>query len=220
MSTSPPAGSAARTLAAGVVTLLGYFAILCTVFGAIATFVDWRESSPNVRTDLQVLALFACAAAVLIPLGRFMAAREKPAPPAEAPADGHSLGAGLLSGAVGLYVLGMGTWRLFAATHALGPDDFMFAPAGSIFVFAGVQLALPVRCVALRHLFGALLMTAFAITFGWVAFGPGERHFTGSLSVGGAALGIHPGAWLGRALFGIVAIAAAVPAVVMWVRWR
>ena|SRR5215831_2438255 len=215
-----PGGSGVRSAAAGVVLLLGLFAVLCSVFGAVATYVDWRHDSPNVRTDLQMLVIFICAAAALIPLARFMAAREKRAIPVETPADGRHIGAGVLSFATGVYIIGMGTWQLVAATQPLTSENWMFVPAASLFLFAGVQLMLPPGRVALRHLFGALLMTAFAITFDWVAFGPGERHFTGGLSVGFLAIGLHSGEWLGRAVFGIPAVITTGVALLMWFRWR
>ena len=57
------------------------------------------------------------------------------------------------------------------------------------------------------------MITFFALTFDWVAFGPGERHFTGS--AGG--IGFIPGEMMGRILFGLVAVVLDICAIAIWV---
>jgi hypothetical protein len=57
----------------------------------------------------------------------------------------------------------------------------MAAPAGLMFVFAGILIALPPEYTKWRNLLATLVITCFAVTFDWVAFGPGERRFTGSI---------------------------------------
>jgi len=103
------------------------------------------------------------------------------------------------------------------ATHALASEDFVFLPAGLMFVFAGVMLALAPERAALRRLFGALLVTAFALTLDWIAFGPGERRFSGGISLG-IEIGFNPGALFGRIAAGIGAAILDVIAAVLWTR--
>jgi len=54
-------------------------------------------------------------------------------------------------------------------------------------VFAGATLAAPERRPGLRAWTGALLVTSIALLLDWVAFGPGERRFTGSPGANAAA---------------------------------
>jgi hypothetical protein len=101
---------------------------------------------------------------------------------------------------MGLLTLGIGTHAALNLQHAKA-DDFMYVPAALAFVFAG-----------------ALLITSFAVTFDWIAFGPGERHFSGGVSFGGLGVGTRPGELFGRAMFGIGAGIADLVALVLWVR--
>jgi hypothetical protein len=89
-----------------------------------------------------------------------------------------------------------------------------------MFLFAGVLVALPREWVRARAVMSALLMTAFAVTFDGVAFGPGERHFSGGFSVGPVGGGFSPSELIGRIAFGIPAVISTVVAVVAWARVR
>jgi hypothetical protein len=66
-------------------------------------------------------------------------------------------------------------------------------------------------------LLATLLVTCFALTFDWVAFGPGERKFSGSFSFGIAATGFQPGELFGRASFGVGAVVLDIWAIAMWI---
>jgi hypothetical protein len=61
-------------------------------------------------------------------------------------------------------------------------------------------------------------MTAFALIFDWIAFGPGERLFGGGLSSGAVGIHANPGETLGRVAFGIVAVMMDVLAALVWMR--
>ena len=50
-----------------------------------------------------------------------------------------------------------------------------------MFVFAGILMALPPQYRKWQNLLATLVITCFALTFDWVAFGPGERRFSGSI---------------------------------------
>jgi hypothetical protein len=91
-------------------------------------------------------------------------------------------------------------------------------PAGLAFVFAGAMVLLPERLAKLRLPLGALMITCLAAMFSWVAFGPGERHFTGSFGAGGAAVSWTGGEVAGRAFFGLFALLSTIGAVGLWLR--
>jgi hypothetical protein len=86
-----------------------------------------------------------------------------------------------------------------------------------VFVLGGALVALPAGREGLKRVLAAFLMSAFAITFDWIAFGPGERHFSGGISFG-IGVGFNPGEWMGRALFGIGGVITTIVSIVMWVR--
>ena len=61
-------------------------------------------------------------------------------------------------------------------------------------------------------------MTSFTAIAGWVAFAPGERAFSSSVSGGGVAVSGGGGEWVGRIAFGFGAILCAVFAAFLWKR--
>jgi len=71
---------------------------------------------------------------------------------------------------------------------------------------------LPPQYERWRSWLATLVVTCFALTFDWVAFGPGERHFTGSIN----GIGFVPGEMTGRFLFGVFAAVLDICAVGMW----
>jgi hypothetical protein len=169
--------------------------------------------SDRTRTDLILFTIAAIACAGLLSLARFFRAREaRAAPVADDPQRG-TLTFGLLFAGVGVMITG---FALYGAVHAnpFTADRLMAVPAGLMFLFAGILIALPPAYTKWRSLLATLVITCFALTFDWVAFGPGERRFTGS--IGG--IGFIPGEMMGRAFFGLIALVLDVCAVAMWVR--
>ena len=55
-------------------------------------------------------------------------------------------------------------------------------------------------------LLGAGVVGAMAAVFNWVAFGPGPRHFGGSISIPFVSISGPPSEWSGRAAFGLAAV--------------
>lgn len=166
----------------------------------------------RIRTDLILFTIAAIACAGLLWLARTLAAREERAVPvAEDPQRG-TLTFGSLFAAMGLMIVG---FALYGAVHAnpFTADRLMAVPAGLMFVFAGILIALPPQHTKWRSLLGTLVVTCFALTFDWVAFGPGERRFTGS--IGG--FGFIPSEMMGRAFFGLFAVVLDICAAAMWV---
>ena len=128
------------------------------------------------------------------------------------PAAAVSLAIGFGFAAMGLLMLGS---TLYAASHAdpFNADHLMGVPASLMFVFAGILLALPAEHVRWRSFLATLVITCFALTFDWVAFGPGERKFTGN--IGG--FGYVSGERMGRIMFGFFAVILDVCAIAMWI---
>jgi hypothetical protein len=170
-------------------------------------------TSDRTRTDLILFAIAAIASAGLIWLARFLNAREARAAPVAGDPQRGVLAFVSLFAAMGLLTTGL---ALYGAVHAdpFTPDSLMGVPAGLMFLFAGILIALPPAYTKWRSLLATLVITCFALTFDWVAFGPGERRFTGSID----GIGFIPGEMMGRAFFGLFALVLDVCAVAMWVR--
>jgi hypothetical protein len=204
----------------GFTGLFALFAIVCTIFAGVVTFSEWSSGkTASLDTDLQIVGIALGMAVAMSLLTRFLAAREAKAPTAAAVDPGApSPGFGALCGAIGVFMIGFAVFR--AATTSLPLDDYMAIPAGLIFVFGGVLVALPADRLRARRVFAALLVSMFAVTFDWIAFGPGERHFSGGISLGVGALGYSPGPLAGRIAFAIGGLLMTVAALVMWVRMK
>jgi hypothetical protein len=178
---------------------------------------DVPNAAARTPNNVTLTAIAAIACVVLIALARFLAARE-PADAATRPLSPRAkIYVGAACVAMGLLTLAIGTHSALNARHATA-DNYMYVPAALAFVFAGALVALPPRRSALTRLLGALLITSFAVTFDWIAFAPGERHFSGGISFGGLGVGARPGELFGRAMFGIGAVIADLVAIVLWVR--
>jgi hypothetical protein len=184
---------------------------------AVFASADVPNSGPRTRTNLQLTFGTAIGCVVLLWLARFMAAREAPDAATRALSPAGKLVWGSLCAAMGILVIGLGFHSAARATHAITSEDFVFLPAGLMFVFGGVMLALPPERAALQRIFATLLVTAFALTLDWVAFGPGERHFTGGISIG-INIGFNPGELFGRIAIGLCAVILDIMAAVMWTR--
>ena len=97
------------------------------------------------------------------------------------------------------------------------------AGAGAVFAFGGAVMLTPPGGGRLRLVFAALLVTSWALATDWIAFGPGVRQFTTSISQSGSvSFPVDP--WKGRIVFGIVAVLLDLFAGGLWYvlmrRWR
>ncbi len=187
---------------------------------AVFASADVPNAGPRTGTDLQLLMLAATACVGLLALARHLQSKEASAPAAAAGSlsPGGRLAMGLGVAAMGFLVMGLGVHSALHATHALTSEDFIGVLAATIFVFGGALLALPPGRAGLQRLLGVLLVTTFALTLDWVAFGPGTRQFGGGISSGTIGIGLHPGEIFGRTVFGIGAVVLDIVAAVMWVR--
>jgi hypothetical protein len=165
----------------------------------------------RMHTDLILLGVFAVACAGLLALAKYLRAREAARGPAADGAQRGTLAMGLVFAAMGLMQTG---FVIYGAIHAdpFTADHLMAVPAGLMFVFAGILVGLPPAYMKWRSLLATLVVTCFALTFDWVAFGPGERQFSGSVM----GFGFIPGEFVGRALFGAFAVVLDICAIAMW----
>ena len=123
---------------------------------------------------------------------------------------------GLLVAAAGVGIVAL---SVFARPEGLHAPRWVVACAGGAFVFfggwtAGIYAAgfdpqrpvesLPSPWIQLAVFLPGLLM--FAAPFHWVAFGPGPRQFSSSVSLPFLTVRGGSGAWTGRALFGFGAL--------------
>jgi hypothetical protein len=130
---------------------------------------------------------------------------------------GARVAVGIALVAMGVALSARGADVLVHETRGLASEGMAIVPIGMAFAFAGLLLAVPTRYGRLRTFAGAVLMTAFALTFDWIAFGPGTREFGGAVSVGFAWVPFRPGEILGRSVFGVFALLLDAFVLVMWV---
>ena len=114
---------------------------------------------------------------------------------------------------------------LFLQDSASGwsSDAIPGAAAGGVFAFSGAAMLTPPGRGRLRLVLAALLVTSWALAGDWIAFGPGVRQFTTSISQSGSVSSpVDP--WEGRIIFGIVAVLLDLFAGGLWYvlmrRWR
>jgi hypothetical protein len=188
---------------------------------AIFASADVPDAGPRTATDLQLLAIAAAACVAFWALARHLQVKAPDAAVSDGSGELSPRGraaVGMAVAALGILMIGLG---LNAALHAKRPltsEDFIGVLAASVFVFGGALLALPPGRAGLQKLLGALLITAFALTFDWIAFGPGPRRFGGGLSNGWLGIGFATGETLGRTAFGIFAVVLDVFAALRWFR--
>ena len=127
---------------------------------------------------------------------------------------------GLLAGMAfgGLFFL-VGSFVVLIAADIIHADPSSFnAPrwvvgaAGGVFMIAGIMVALQGSFgpggiqtrlyLWLQFLFGMGLMVLFSSVFLWVGFGPGEREFSSSTSLGPVSVSGSGNMSMGRIMFG------------------
>src|SRR5258706_3814583 len=171
---------------------------------AVFASPDVPDTGPRTRSNLLITGIAALACLVLLPLARFMAAREGPdAGTTTQMSPGGRLAVGLALCAAGL---GFAAYGLLDPAAPIQPDRFIALPIGIVFASAGVLLAFPRASLKPRSVWGTLVIAGFAVISNWIAFGPGERHFSGSVGGAGIAVSGPVGDLTGRIAFGIGAV--------------
>ena len=98
--------------------------------------------------------------------------------------------------AAGLAPMALATGLLTPSPGNMRAPEWVVFLAGCTFFLSGWLILLPERWIKTRGFLGVVLLTGFAAVFDWVSFGPGERHFSGGLSIGPLSIGILVGlAW-------------------------
>ena len=134
----------------------------------------------------------------------------EPARPSLPPGARVFVGLVMLAAGLGLTAIG-----IHKAGSATEPLAIVAVPAGLVFVFGAALVFAPAKW---QLLLGALMVTSLAIVFDWVAFGPGTRQFTSTMSVGNAHATMPAGEYTGRAMFGLFALLFDIAALGLWIR--
>jgi hypothetical protein len=152
--------------------------------------------------------------------------------PPSAPQSGSSSNQLTPRGAIimGVFFMISGTFPVLIALGILhgrpapGVPSWVGVAAGSMFILAGLAIIngyavgggaqpngdlsasapFPVRVV--QYLLGVAIVGLMFAVFAWVSFGPGERHFSSSMSIPGFSSSGHSSERSGRFAFGIATI--------------
>jgi hypothetical protein len=183
---------------------------------------DVPTTGPQTGKDLLLSMAFAIACVGLLVLAKHLRLKESEAMAAgmaAGDADGSPLGRsvlGIVFAVPGLAAIGSAVTVAIRGTGAPPAETLIGLPAGLIFVIGGALLALPPGRTRMQGLLTALLVTCFALTLDWVAFGPGERKFSGGISFGVIGAGFQPGELFGRTVFGFFAVILDIMAIFVW----
>jgi hypothetical protein len=115
------------------------------------------------------------------------------------------LAAGIATAALGIHKAGSAT----------EPLAIVAVPAGLAFIFGALLVLAPERW---QLPLGALMVSALAAVFDWIAFGPGARQFTMTVGAGGGHASWASGEYAGRAFFGLFALLFDIAAIGLWLR--
>jgi hypothetical protein len=186
---------------------------------AVFASADVPNAGPRAGTDFELLMIAATLCVGFLAMARHFGSKQADAALAASAGNlspGGRIAVGSLVAAMGLLMIGLNVHAALKATHALTSEDFIGSLAAMMFVLGGALLALPPGRAGLQRLIGTLLVTTFALTLDWVAFGPGTRQFSGGISyiVG---IGFPLSEFSGRVVFGIGAVCLDIAAAVMWV---
>jgi hypothetical protein len=184
---------------------------------------DLPGCGPQFRTDASLTALCFVVCVALFLCARHFRPRTPAVETATEPGDlsrGGGVALGAATAAIGSLIVGLALQAQIRAPAALSPGDLAAYPAGAMFILCGIILGLPSHQSRSRGILVALLMTCFAITLDWIAFGPGPRSFGGGLSLGLVSLGFQPGELFGRIVFGVFAVLLNLFTVFAWLALR
>jgi hypothetical protein len=134
---------------------------------------------------------------------------------------------GALFGVAGLVVLLVALRIIPAAESKFQAPHWVVGAAGLAFFLVGILLLTTplaqtpeaaARTTWRTFLLGGGVVGSMAAIFNWVAFGPGPRHFGGSVSIPFVSVSGPSSAWAGRAAFGLAA--ALMDVLLVWMTVR
>ena len=126
---------------------------------------------------------------------------------------------GLGAMVAGLAPMALGMGLIAPKPGSMRAPEWVVFLAGCTFFLAGWLILLPESWVRTRSLLGVVLLSGFAAVFDWVSFGPGERYFSGGLSIGPLSSSGSSSDLTGRIAFGIAGASMSLLALWVWVRW-
>ncbi len=113
---------------------------------------------------------------------------------------------------VGSFVVLVAADIIHADPSSIHAPRWVLAAVGGVFMIAGIMAALQggfglegmqtKLYLWLQFLFGMTLMVLFSSVFLWVGFGPGEREFTSSTTIGPITTSGSGNVSMGRIMFG------------------
>lgn len=113
---------------------------------------------------------------------------------------------------------------VFHARPAPGVQPWVVIAAGSMFILAGLAIIngyavaggaqangdlsdnAPFAARVVQYVLGVSIVGLMFAVFAWTAFGPGERHFSSSISIPGLSASGHSSDRSGRIAFGIASV--------------
>lgn len=126
----------------------------------------------------------------------------------------HAYLLGGFAAVVGLFVIGLSIW---GSGEGFNAPRWVIASAGAVFFLAGI--AIFGRRYPFFYAFTlAMLVTLFGASVTWVSFGPGERQFTGTVSIPFISLTGPASELSGRICFAPGAILLDILAIYLWFR--
>jgi hypothetical protein len=130
---------------------------------------------------------------------------------------------------VGIFFMLCGTFPVLAGFGVLhgrpapGVQPWVVVAAGSMFILAGIAVIngyavaggsqangdlsvdAPFTARVVQYVLGLAMVGLMFAVFAWISFGPGERHFSSSMSIAGLSRSGQSSEELGRVVFGIAA---------------
>lgn len=136
-------------------------------------------------------------------------------------------GFGALCVGIGLFIVLLAADVIPADERSFTAPRWVVSAGGLVFVLAGVALATTSapgapegtgRTTWRSFLLGGAIVGLMAAILNWIAFGPGERRFSGGLALPVGAVFGPASEWTGRVAFGIGAVMVDVVFVLMAAR--
>lgn len=108
--------------------------------------------------------------------------------------------------AAGAAIMAMGADWIRVDPSSIHAPRWVLIASGGVFALGGVMTYTSRLDQRVNSFLALILIGTFASIASWIAFGPGERAFSGGASVGPVSVGGSGGETVGRAVFGFGAV--------------